>query len=351
MVNFYIYYIIRGKKRVSWLMNNFRNDYSDFGSKEIYQEIEKLFDKKVSGYGTDEISNEARDLILREIGRDADIEFVSGGTATNILATTFGLRPYEAVLSASTGHITHHETGSIEATGHKVVTLKTYDGKLKADEIRNFIDDQPGEIDVKIKVVYISQTTEVGTVYSIDEIKEIYEVCQEKDLYLYIDGARIAHAMAANSSNLSDYAKYSNIFSIGGTKNGAIFGEALVILDENLKKDFRYYLKQRGAMMAKSFLIGLSFKVLFQDGLYYENAKRAYDMSRLLVDGLKDLGKDPVFGESNQVFIKSSPEEIEKLEKENIFEIEDKMESIIRLVTNYRTSEEEVRGFLNSINN
>lgn len=332
-------------------MNNFRNDYSDFGSKEIYQEIEKIFNKKISGYGTDEICNLARDLILKELDSDADIEFVSGGTATNILATTFGLRPYEAVLSASSGHITHHETGSIEATGHKVVTIKTSDGKLRASDIKDFVENQAGEIDVKIKVIYISQTTEVGTVYSIDEIREIYEVCKEKDLYLYIDGARIAHAMAANGSKLSDYAKYSHIFSIGGTKNGAIFGEALVILDENLKKDFRYYLKQRGAMMAKSFLIGLSFKVLFQDGLYYENAKRAYEMSKLLVDGLKDLGRKPVFGESNQVFIKSNPEEIEKLQKENIFEIENEKESIIRLVTNYRTSEEEVRGFLDSINN
>ncbi len=332
-------------------MNNFRNDYSDFGSKEIYQEIEKIFNKKISGYGTDEICNLARDLILKELDSDADIEFVSGGTATNILATTFGLRPYEAVLSASSGHITHHETGSIEATGHKVVTIETSDGKLRASDIKDFVENQAGEIDVKIKVIYISQTTEVGTVYSIDEIREIYEVCEEKDLYLYIDGARIAHAMAANGSKLSDYAKYSHIFSIGGTKNGAIFGEALVILDENLKKDFRYYLKQRGAMMAKSFLIGLSFKVLFQDGLYYENAKRAYEMSKLLVDGLKDLGRKPVFGESNQVFIKSNPEEIEKLQKENIFEIENEKESIIRLVTNYRTSEEEVRGFLDSINN
>lgn len=332
-------------------MNNFRNDYSDFGSKEIYQEIEKIFNKKISGYGTDEICNLARDLILKELDSDADIEFVSGGTATNILATTFGLRPYEAVLSASSGHITHHETGSIEATGHKVVTIETSDGKLRASDIKDFVENQAGEIDVKIKVIYISQTTEVGTVYSIDEIREIYEVCEEKDLYLYIDGARIAHAMAANGSKLSDYAKYSHSFSIGGTKNGAIFGEALVILDENLKKDFRYYLKQRGAMMAKSFLIGLSFKVLFQDGLYYENAKVAYEMSKLLVDGLKDLGREPVFGESNQVFIKSNPEEIEKLQKENIFEIENEKESIIRLVTNYRTSEEEVRGFLNSINN
>ena len=330
-------------------MNNFRNDYNDFGSREIYDEINKIFEEKISGYGLDEISNSARELILKEIDRDADIEFVSGGTATNILATTFALRPYEAVLSASTGHITHHETGSIEATGHKVVTIKTSDGKLRARDIKDLVENQAGEVDVKIKVVYISQTTEVGTVYSIDEIREIYELCTEEGLYLYIDGARIAHAMAAKNTKLSDYAKYSHIFSIGGTKNGAIFGEALVILDENLKKDFRYYLKQRGAMMAKSFLIGLSFKVLFQDGLYYKNAKRAYEMSRLLVDGLKEMNRDPLFGESNQIFIKSNPEEIEKLKKENIFEIDNEKESIIRLVTNYRTSEEDVRGFLKSI--
>ena len=330
-------------------MNNFRNDYNDFGSREIYEEINNIFEEKISGYGLDEISNSARELILREIDRDADIEFISGGTATNILATTFALRPYEAVLSASTGHITHHETGSIEATGHKVVTIKTSDGKLRARDIKDLVENQAGEVDVKIKVVYISQTTEVGTVYSLDEIREIYELCTEKDLYLYIDGARIAHAMASNNTKLSDYAKYSHIFSIGGTKNGAIFGEALVILDENLKKDFRYYLKQRGAMMAKSFLIGLSFKVLFQDGLYYKNAKRAYDMSRLLVDGLKEMNREPLFGESNQIFIKSNPEEIERLKKENIFEIDNEKESIIRLVTNYRTSEEDVRGFLKSI--
>ncbi|MBS5945641.1 MAG: aminotransferase class I/II-fold pyridoxal phosphate-dependent enzyme [Peptoniphilus harei] len=330
-------------------MNNFRNDYNDFGSREIYDEINKIFEEKISGYGLDEISNSARKLILREIDRDADIEFISGGTATNILATTFALRPYEAVLSASTGHITHHETGSIEATGHKVVTIKTSDGKLRARDIKDLVENQAGEVDVKIKVVYISQTTEVGTVYSLDEIREIYELCTEKGLYLYIDGARIAHAMASNNTKLSDYAKYSHIFSIGGTKNGAIFGEALVILDENLKKDFRYYLKQRGAMMAKSFLIGLSFKVLFQDGLYYKNANIAYEMSRLLVDGLKEINREPLFGESNQIFIKSNPEEIEKLKKENIFEIDNEKESIIRLVTNYRTSEEDVRGFLKSI--
>ncbi|MDU1043116.1 MULTISPECIES: low specificity L-threonine aldolase [Peptoniphilus] len=330
-------------------MNNFLNDYNDFGSREIYEEINKIFDEKISGYGLDEISNSARKLILKEIDCDADIEFVSGGTATNILATTFALRPFEAVLSASTGHITHHETGSIEATGHKVVTIENSNGKLKAEDIKELLENQAGEIDVKIKVVYISQTTELGTVYSVDEIREIYKVCEENNLYLYIDGARIAHAMAANNSRLSDYAKYSHIFSIGGTKNGAIFGEALVILDENLRKDFRYYLKQRGAMMAKSFLIGLSFKVLFQSGLYYENANKAYKMSRLLFHGLSKMGREPLFGESNQIFIKSNPDEIKKLQRENIFEIDNKRESIIRLVTNYRTEESDVIGFLNSL--
>lgn len=331
-------------------MNNFLNDYNDFGSREIYEEINKIFDEKISGYGLDEISNSARKLILKEIDCDADIEFVSGGTATNILATTFALRSFEAVLSASTGHITHHETGSIEATGHKVVTIENSNGKLKAEDIKELLENQAGEIDVKIKVVYISQTTELGTVYSVDEIREIYKVCEENNLYLYIDGARIAHAMAANNSRLSDYAKYSHIFSIGGTKNGAIFGEALVILDENLRKDFRYYLKQRGAMMAKSFLIGLSFKVLFQSGLYYENANKAYKMSRLLFHGLSKMGREPLFGESNQIFIKSNPDEIKKLQRENIFEIDNKRESIIRLVTNYRTEESDVIGFLNSLN-
>lgn len=330
-------------------MNNFLNDYNDFGSREIYEEINKIFDEKISGYGLDEISNSARKLILKEIDCDADIEFVSGGTATNILATTFALRSFEAVLSASTGHITHHETGSIEATGHKVVTIENSNGKLKAEDIKELLENQAGEIDVKIKVVYISQTTELGTVYSVDEIREIYKVCEENNLYLYIDGARIAHAMAANNSRLSDYAKYSHIFSIGGTKNGAIFGEALVILDENLRKDFRYYLKQRGAMMAKSFLIGLSFKVLFQSGLYYENANKAYKMSRLLFHGLSKMGREPLFGESNQIFIKSNPDEIKKLQRENIFEIDNKRESIIRLVTNYRTEESDVIGFLNSL--
>ena len=330
-------------------MNNFLNDYNDFGSREIYEEINKIFDEKISGYGLDEISNSARKLILKEIDCDADIEFVSGGTATKILATTFALRPFEAVLSASTGHITHHETGSIEATGHKVVTIENSNGKLKAEDIKELLENQAGEIDVKIKVVYISQTTELGTVYSVDEIREIYKVCEENNLYLYIDGARIAHAMAANNSRLSDYAKYSHIFSIGGTKNGAIFGEALVILDENLRKDFRYYLKQRGAMMAKSFLIGLSFKVLFQSGLYYENANKAYKMSRLLFHGLSKMGREPLFGESNQIFIKSNPDEIKKLQRENIFEIDNKRESIIRLVTNYRTEESDVIGFLNSL--
>lgn len=327
-------------------MNNFLNDYKDFGNREIYEKIEKIFKQNTSGYGQDEISNRARDLIKKEIKRDCDIEFISGGTAANILATTFNLRPFEAVLSASTGHITHHETGSIEATGHKVVTINTDDGKLKPEDIKDLLENQAKEIDVEIKLIYISNTTEVGTVYTLSEIEEIYDLAKKNNLYLYIDGARIAHAMAASNMSLSDIAKNCDIFSLGGTKNGAIFGEAMIILNDDLKKNFRSYMKQRGAMMAKSFLIGISFETLFEDGLYYKNAQHAYKMSRVLVDSLKEIGRDPVFGESNQVFIKSSPEEIEKLSKENIFEVDNKKESIIRLVTDYRTTEEDVKGFI-----
>lgn len=327
-------------------MNNFLNDYKDFGNREIYEKIEKIFKQNTSGYGQDEISNRARDLIKKEIKRECDIEFISGGTAANILATTFNLRPFEAVLSASTGHITHHETGSIEATGHKVVTLNTDDGKLKPKDIKELLENQAKEIDVEIKLIYISNTTEVGTVYTLSEIEEIYDLAKKNNLYLYIDGARIAHAMAASDMSLSDIAKNCDIFSLGGTKNGAIFGEAMIILNDDLKKNFRSYMKQRGAMMAKSFLIGISFETLFEDGLYYKNAQHAYKMSRLLVDSLKEIGREPVFGESNQVFIKSNPEEIEKLSKENIFEVDNKKESIIRLVTDYRTTEKDIEGFI-----
>lgn len=327
-------------------MNNFLNDYKDFGNREIYEKIEKIFKQNTSGYGQDEISNRARDLIKKEIKRECDIEFISGGTAANILATTFNLRPFEAVLSASTGHITHHETGSIEATGHKVVTLNTDDGKLKPEDIKELLENQAKEIDVEIKLIYISNTTEVGTVYTLSEIEEIYDLAKKNNLYLYIDGARIAHAMAASDMSLSDIAKNCDIFSLGGTKNGAIFGEAMIILNDDLKKNFRSYMKQRGAMMAKSFLIGISFETLFEDGLYYKNAQHAYKMSRLLVDSLKEIGREPVFGESNQVFIKSNPEEIEKLSKENIFEVDNKKESIIRLVTDYRTTEKDIEGFI-----
>lgn len=327
-------------------MNNFLNDYKDFGNREIYEKIEKIFKQNTSGYGQDEISNRARDLIKKEIKRECDIEFISGGTAANILATTFNLRPFEAVLSASTGHITHHETGSIEATGHKVVTINTDDGKLKPEDIKELLENQAKEIDVEIKLIYISNTTEVGTVYTLSEIEEIYDLAKKNNLYLYIDGARIAHAMAASDMSLSDIAKNCDIFSLGGTKNGAIFGEAMIILNDDLKKNFRSYMKQRGAMMAKSFLIGISFETLFEDGLYYKNAQHAYKMSRILVDSLKEIGREPVFGESNQVFIKSNPEEIEKLSKENIFEVDNKKESIIRLVTDYRTTEKDIEGFI-----
>lgn len=331
-------------------MNNFLNDYNDFGHERIYKNILENIDKNFSGYGYDDISNEARDLIKKEIGKDAEIEFVPGGTIANILCATFGLRKIDAVLTVNTGHIVNHETGSVEATSHKVVTINSNDGKITPKDIRETVKRHSEEIDVNIKLIYISETTELGTVYTLDELSELYKTCQELDLYLYIDGARLAVALAKLNARLSDIAKVCDIFTVGGTKNGAIYGETIVILRDELKDYFRYYMKQRGAIMAKTFVIGMSFKTLFTDGLYYKLGEKSYEMSRKLVRALEDMGRKVLYnGESNQIFMQSSDMEIEKLKENNLFEISNPYENIIRLVTSYRTKDEEIYSLIEDL--
>lgn len=333
-------------------MNNFLNDYNDLGHERIYKNILDNIDKNYSGYGYDEVSQSARELIRNEIGKNVDIEFVSGGTIANILAITFGLRKIDAVLTVESGHIVHHETGSIEATGHKVVTVKREDGKIRPSDIIDMVKRHSEEIDVNIKLVYISNTTELGTVYTKDELKEIYKTCKELNLYLYIDGARLAVAMSAVDLKLSDMAEVSDIFTVGGTKNGAIYGEAVIIVNEDLKKYFRYFMKQRGAIMAKTFVIGMSFKTLFENSLYYELGEISYEKSRKLIEGLNNINREVLYkGESNQIFIKSSEDEIKRLKENNLFEVNDSFENIIRFVTNYRTTDEEIDALIKDLKN
>lgn len=334
-------------------MNIFVNDYNDLAHEKVLEKLNTINKKGNLGYGYDDYTKKAKELIKRDLENEAvEIEFLAGGTIANIIAVTANLFPYEGIIAANSGHINAHEAGSIEATGKKIETIYSKDGKIYADELELFLDKFSEEHTISPKIVYISQTTEMGTVYTYDEIKNIYDVCLEYGVYLYIDGARMAVGLAASDIEVSDLVNICDMFTLGGTKNGALYGEALVIVSDELKQNVRRYMKQRGATMAKGFVLGAQFIGLFEDGLYYELGKKSYEMSRYLADRLKEVDLDfyqkP---ESNQIFILLDRELIDKLLKNNLFEIMDYNDEkkIIRLVTSYRTSKEEIDSLIEDI--
>lgn len=334
-------------------MNIFVNDYNDLAHEKVLEKLNSVNKKGNLGYGYDDYTKKAKELIKKDLkNEDVEIEFLAGGTIANIIAVTVNLFPYEGIIAANSGHINAHEAGSIEATGKKIETIYSKDGKIYADELELFLDKFSEEHTISPKIVYISQTTEMGTVYTYDEIKNIYDVCLEYGVYLYIDGARMAVGLAASDIEVSDLVNICDMFTLGGTKNGALYGEALVIVSDELKQNVRRYMKQRGATMAKGFVLGAQFIGLFEDGLYYELGKKSYEMSRYLADRLKEVDLDfyqkP---ESNQIFLLLDRELIDKLLKNNLFEIMDYNDEkkIIRLVTSYRTSKEEIDNLIEDI--
>lgn len=334
-------------------MNIFVNDYNDLCHEKVLEKLNTINKKGNLGYGYDDYTKKAKELIKRDLkNENVEIEFLAGGTIANIIAVTANLFPYEGIIAANSGHINAHEAGSIEATGKKIETIYSKDGKIYADELELFLDKFSEEHTISPKIVYISQTTEMGTVYTYDEIKNIYDVCLEYGIYLYIDGARMAVGLAASDIEVSDLVNICDMFTLGGTKNGALYGEALVIVSDELKQNVRRYMKQRGATMAKGFVLGAQFIALFEDGLYYELGKKSYEMSRYLADRLKevylDFYQEP---ESNQIFLLLNRELIDKLLRNNLFEIMDYNEEkkIIRLVTSYRTSKEEIDNLIEDI--
>ncbi|WP_019132307.1 threonine aldolase family protein [Peptoniphilus obesi] len=334
-------------------MNIFVNDYNDLAHEKVLEKLNIVNKKGNLGYGYDDYTKKAKELIKRDLkNENVEIEFLAGGTIANIIAVTANLFPYEGIIAANSGHINAHEAGSIEATGKKIETIYSKDGKIYADELELFLDKFSEEHTISPKIVYISQTTEMGTVYTYDEIKNIYDVCLEYGVYLYIDGARMAVGLAASDIEVSDLVNICDMFTLGGTKNGALYGEALVIVSDELKQNVRRYMKQRGATIAKGFVFGAQFIGLFEDGLYYELGKKSYEMSRYLADRLKEVDLDfyqeP---ESNQIFLLLDREWIDKLLKNNLFEIMDYNDEkkIIRLVTSYRTSKEEIDSLIEDI--
>lgn len=330
-------------------MISFMNDYSEGAHPKVLELLIKSNLEQNIGYGEDLHSDRAKQLIKQQLHRDdVDIHFIAGGTQTNLLVISSFLRPHQCVITVETGHINVHETGAIEATGHKVLTVQGVEGKLTPEAIKKAIVYHDNEHMVQPKMVYLSNTTELGTIYSKKELTAIHELCKEMGLLLFLDGARLASALTCRSNDLTmeDITQLVDVFYIGGTKNGALLGEALVICNHKLKEDFRYLIKQRGAMMAKGFVIGIQFEALFEGELYYELGKHANRMAEQIADTLIQCGYQfyaPTY--SNQLFPILPNSVLELMEKRFRFMIQEKLsdnKSAIRFVTSWATTKENV---------
>ncbi|WP_425808043.1 threonine aldolase family protein [Desulfitobacterium sp. Sab5] len=337
-------------------MYSFRNDYSEGSHARILKALMEANLVQDEGYGEDRYCLEAIRLIKARLGRnDVDIHFISGGTQTNLIAISAFLRPHEAAIAANTGHINVHETGAIEATGHKVIAVEVNDGKLKPENLKTVLEAHSDEHMVKPKLVYISDSTEIGTIYKKRELEQLSAFCKENKLILFMDGARLGSALcsAENDLKLSDLPSLVDAFYIGGTKNGALLGEALVICQDSLKEDFRYHLKQKGALLAKGRLLGIQFLELFRDDLYFDLAKNANKMASILSEGIGKAGfKFLIHSPSNQIFPIFPNTLIQKLEKNYLFNTWEKADaehSVIRLVTSWATQENDVNAFLEDL--
>ena len=339
-------------------MISFINDYSRSACPEILNAIVKTNTEDNFAYSNDNHSKKAKELIRKKCNNsNIDVQILMGGTQTNLIASDAFLRPHEAIIAVSTGHICVHETGAIEGTGHKCIEVRGVDGKVTPEDIINVCGpkhwDHAGILTVKPRMVYISQTTEVGTVYTEAELRELRKICDTYNLLLYCDGARLASALDCSDVSLALLAELCDAFYIGGTKNGALFGEAMVIINPELKKDFRYIAKHNGGMLAKGWLLGLQFEVLMQNNLYENIGRHANEMAHYLRDGLIDLGFEfSVNSLSNQIFPIFSNELLEKLSDEFLWEVisrPDDMNTEIRLVTSWSTQLKDIETFLDRI--
>lgn len=337
-------------------MYSFKNDYSEGAHPRILNTLLETNFEQLEGYGEDSYTQKTVELLKQRIGReDIDIHLLSGGTQTNLIAISAFLRPHEAVIAANTGHILVHETGAIEATGHKIISLEVDDGKLNYLHIKTALDLHSDEHMVKPKLVYISNPTEIGSIYNKDELKQLSRFCRDNNLLLFMDGARLGSALCSAENNLmlSDLGVLTDAFYIGGTKNGALLGEALVICRDSLKEDFRFHMKQRGALLAKGRILGLQFFELFRDNLYFELAKHANKMAGLFRDEINKIGFNFLIDSpSNQIFPILPNWLIAELQKNYSFYVWSKIDadnSAIRLVTSWTTKESAVLEFIDDI--
>ena len=334
----------------------FTSDYTEGCHERILRRMIETNLEQTPGYGTDDHCRNAARYIKAECGReDVDVHFLVGGTQTNMTLIAAALRPHQGAVCAESGHIHVHETGAVEATGHKCLTLPSPDGKITAEQVAKLVHlhriDESMEHTVQPKLVYISNPTEYGTIYSKAELEAISNVCRENGLYLFLDGARLGYGLRCreNDVTVEDLARLCDAFYIGGTKVGALFGEALVLTHPALKEDFRYLIKQHGGMLAKGRLLGIQFETLFEDGLYWQVSDYALKMADILRGALTEAGLPmQVQSPTNQLFPIVPDALLAKLREKYAVTYMNRVDashSCIRLCTSWATREEDVRAF------
>ncbi|MBW3521611.1 low specificity L-threonine aldolase [Chryseobacterium sp. NKUCC03_KSP] len=337
---------------------SFKNDYSEGCHPQILESLLRNNIDQQAGYGEDDYSKKAKDLIKAKIeDHEAGVYFVSGGTQANLIVISSILRPYQCVISASTGHILNNETGAIEATGHKILSIEKEDGKLFPEDIIPVLEShQNVPHQVMPKLVYISNSTELGTIYTKKELEDLSKFCKENSLYLFMDGARLGHALTSetNDLELKDIAELTDVFYLGGTKNGALLGEVIIVTENDLRPNFAFNIKQKGALLAKGRLLGIQFLELMKDDLYFDLARNANQQAMKIKKALSERGvlflSDTT---TNQIFPILSNKIIEVLSEKFEFYIWKKIDekfSAIRLITSWNTKNEPVEEFIKTFN-
>ncbi len=332
-------------------MLRWNNDYNHGAHPAILDAFARTNDESYGGYGIDEWCSRAADMIKAQLGGvEADVHFMVGGTQVNYTVIAAALRPYQSVISADCGHINTHETGAVENTGHKIEAVPAVDGKLTAAGVRAkaeaFRISGVQEHITQPKFVFLSNPSEFGTVYSMQELREIRAVCDEYGLYLYMDGARLGYGLAATGLTLADIASVVDAFYIGGTKCGAMLGEAVVLIHNDLKEHFRSYMKQNGGMLAKGWVLGLQFATLFENGLYFAITKQAVEQALRIKQAFAQKGV-PLYLDSitNQQFVVLSNEQMAQLGAKHIYEYQEQVDEThhcVRFCTSWSTKPEDV---------
>lgn len=336
---------------------SFKNDYSEGCHPNILQALLQSNLDQQAGYGEDDYSLQAKERIKERIQKkDSEVYFVSGGTQANLIVISSILRPYQCAVSASTGHILNNETGAIEATGHKILSIETEDGKLRPSDIIPILEGHSNvPHQVMPKLVYISNSTELGTIYQAKELEELSEFCKQNRLYLFMDGARLGHGLTSEISDLTleRVAELTDVFYLGGTKNGALIGEAIVINNPVLQEDFAFNIKQKGALLAKGRLLGIQFLELMKDDLYFDLAKHANQQAMKIKHALQEKGVKFLSDTyTNQIFPIVSNDLIQVLSENFEFYVWKKVDeefSAIRLITSWSTGDAAVNQFIEVI--